>query len=49
MKFAELLRVFPGENDVGGVKTVCEGIFRGIRVRPETSGRIAEFSDHEAD
>jgi hypothetical protein len=31
MKFAELLRVFPGQNDVGGIKTVCEGIFGRIR------------------
>ena len=23
--------------------------FLGLRVRPETSGRIAEFSEHEAD
>ena len=31
------------------IATMAASAFMRLRVRPETSGRIAEFSEHEAD
>ena len=37
-------------DDVQANGTLAQAVTRaGLRVRPETSGRIAEFSEHEAD